>query len=106
MRGQVTLESNQYRLAKRMRWAARIIGLLISAIFLTMLIGEGIAEIMAEDWKVTNQADLVAGILIGVLGVNRSGWLYRILVAGATCRHTASFNRHWIWYPHRRLCRA
>ena len=62
------LESKQYRLAKRMRWAARIIGLLAAATCLTMLIGETVTEVLAEGWKPIN-ADIVAGILIGVLGV-------------------------------------
>ena len=58
-------DSKQYRLAKWMRWAARAIGLLISIFFLTILVGEAIAE----GWETTTQADMVAGILIGVLGV-------------------------------------
>ena len=62
------LGSKQYRLAKRMRWAARIIGLLAAGLCLFMLIGETVAEVLAEGWKPIN-ADIVAGILIGVLGV-------------------------------------
>ena len=62
------LESKQYRLAKRMRWAARIIGLLAAGLCLLMLIGSTVAEVLAEGWKPIN-ADIVAGILIGVLGV-------------------------------------
>ena len=61
------LESKQYRLAKRMRWAARIIGLLAAGVCLLMLIGSTVAEVLAEGWKPIN-ADIVAGILIGVLG--------------------------------------
>ncbi|GAI15578.1 unnamed protein product [marine sediment metagenome] len=61
------LESKQYRLAKRMRWAARIIGLLAAGFCLLMLIGATVAEVLAEGWKPIN-ADIVVGILIGVLG--------------------------------------
>ena len=61
------LESKQYRLAKRMRWAARIIGLLAAGVCLLMLIGSTVAEVLAEGWKPIN-ADIVVGILIGVLG--------------------------------------
>jgi len=61
------LGSKQYRLAKRMRWAARIIGLLAAGFCLLMLIGSTVAEVLAEGWKPIN-ADIVVGILIGVLG--------------------------------------
>jgi len=59
--------SNQHRLAKRMRWAARVIGLLAAGFILAMLIGSTVAEVLAEGWKPIN-ADIVVGILIGVLG--------------------------------------
>ncbi len=61
------LESKQYRLAKRMRWAARIIGLLATGLILVMLIGSTVAEVLAEGWKPIS-ADTVVGSLIGVLG--------------------------------------
>jgi len=61
------LGSKQYRLAKRMRWAARIIGLLAAGLILVMLIGSTVAEVLAEGWKPIS-ADTVVGILIGVLG--------------------------------------
>jgi hypothetical protein len=48
-----------------MRWAARVIGLLISVFLFVILIGEGITE----GWDIATQTDMVAGILIGVLGV-------------------------------------
>ncbi len=51
-----------------MRWAARIIGLLAAGFILAMLIGSTVAEVLAEGWKPID-ADIVAGILIGVLGV-------------------------------------
>jgi len=58
-------DSKQYHLAKWMRWAARAIGLLISVFFLSIFFGEAIAE----GWETTTKADMVAGILIGVLGI-------------------------------------
>ena len=62
------LESKQYRLAKRMRWAARIIGLLAAGFCLLMLIGSTIAEVITGAWATTSQADIIQGSLIGVLG--------------------------------------
>ena len=62
------LESKQYRLAKRMRWAARIIGLLAAVLCLFMLTASTIAEVIAGDWETTSQTDIIQGSLIGVLG--------------------------------------
>ncbi len=62
------LESKQYRLAKRMRWAARVIGLLAAGLCLFMLIGSTVAEVLTGAWKTTSQADIIQGSLIGVLG--------------------------------------
>ena len=62
------LESKQYRLAKRMRWAARIIGLLAAGFILAMLIGSTVAEVLTGAWKTTSQTDIIQGSLIGVLG--------------------------------------
>ena len=62
-------ESNQHRLAKRMRWAARVIGLLAAGVCLLMLIGSAIAEVLTGAWETTSQADIIQGSLIGVLGV-------------------------------------
>jgi len=60
-------ERNVDKIAKRMRWAARVIGLLAATLCLVMLIGEAVAQVVTEGWKAIN-ADIVAGILIGVLG--------------------------------------
>jgi len=62
------LESKKHRLAKRMRWAARIIGLLAAVFCLFMLIGEAVDGILTGAWKTTSQTDLIQGSLIGVLG--------------------------------------
>jgi mannose/fructose/N-acetylgalactosamine-specific phosphotransferase system component IID len=60
------LEIRQERLAKRMRWAARIIGLVAAGFLLAMMIGAAIAEVLTEGWE-TITTD-IEGILIGVLG--------------------------------------
>jgi hypothetical protein len=61
------LENKQYRLAKRMRWAGRIIGLVAAVFLLTMLIGTAIAEVLTNGWELMT-TDIV-GILLGALGV-------------------------------------
>jgi hypothetical protein len=62
------LERKQYRLAKRLRWTGRVIGLVAAGFLLVMFIGEAVAEVIDGGLEPINQADLVAGILIGVLG--------------------------------------
>ena len=62
------LGSKQYRLAKRMRWAARAIGLLAAVLCLFMLTTATIAEVIAGDWGAISQTDMIQGSLIGVLG--------------------------------------
>ena len=61
-------ESNQHRLVKRMRWAARIIGLLAAVLCLFMLTASTIAEVIAGNWGAISQTDIIQGSLIGVLG--------------------------------------
>ena len=61
-------ESNQHRLAKRMRWAARAIGLLAAGLCLLTMTASTIAEVIAGDWETTSQTDIIQGSLIGVLG--------------------------------------
>ena len=56
------LEGEQERLAKRMRWAARIIGLTTAGFLLISLIAGAIVE-AAEDWEPIT----IAGILLAVL---------------------------------------
>ena len=57
------LRSKQHRLAKRMRWAARIIGLLAAGFCLLMLIGETVAEFTTGTWETTSQTDIIQGSL-------------------------------------------
>ena len=59
------MESKQHRLAKRMRWAARVIGLGAAVFFVTMLIGSAVAEVLTEGLEPIT----IEGILLGVLGV-------------------------------------
>ena len=64
------LESGKYRLAKRMRLAARMIGFGIIGFGGTMLIGETIGEILQEGWTVITEATLTdPGVLLGIIGV-------------------------------------
>ena len=62
------MEGRQYRLAKPMRWTGRVIGLVAAGFLLVILIGEAIAEVLNGSLEPINQADMVAGILMGVLG--------------------------------------
>ena len=59
------LESKKYRLAKGVRWAGRIIGLLAAGFFLTMLIGAAIAEVLTE----VSEPITIEGVLLGIVGV-------------------------------------
>ena len=59
--------NNQYHLAKRMRWAARIIGLTAAGFSLLMIIGSTVAEVLAEGWNPID-ANIVVGSLMGILG--------------------------------------
>ena len=58
------MERKQYCLAKGMRWAARIIGLVAAVFLVTMLIGATVAEVLAEGLEPMT----IEGILLGVLG--------------------------------------
>ena len=59
------MESKQYRLAKRMRLAARVIGLLAAGGFLIGLIALAIIDVQAKGWE----AFEIEGILLAVLVV-------------------------------------
>jgi hypothetical protein len=63
------LDGKQYRLAKRMRWAARVIGLLAATVCLAIVVINAAVEGLPEGGEAINQAELVQGIMIGVLGV-------------------------------------
>ena len=55
---------SQYRLAKRMRWAARIISLAAAGFLLAMLIGGALTEGVSRDI-----VEAIQGISLGVLGL-------------------------------------
>ena len=57
------MESKQEHLAKRMRWAARVIGLVAAVFFLTMLIGSAAEALTGNLEPVT-----IGGALLGILG--------------------------------------
>ena len=81
---------NVHHLAKRMRWAARVIGLIITVFGATMLIGEAISEFLAQGFITTS----VEGGLLVMIG----------LVALAGCVSRAASHNWWkfdlaIYYP-------
>ena len=59
----MTEPPRQNYLAKRMKWSARVIGLVAAGFFLIFLIGEGISEIIDEGLAAVE----TAGILLAVL---------------------------------------
>ena len=61
-------ESRQQRVAKAMRWAARVIGLLAATLCLGMLIVSAIANAADPGGEAMGQAELIQGALMGVLG--------------------------------------
>ena len=63
--GQLVLRSNEYHPAKRMRWAARVIGLVAAAFLLAMLIGASIGELLAEE----SEPITIEGVSLVVLAV-------------------------------------
>ena len=76
---QPVLMSNEYRPAKRMRWAARIIGLVAAVFLLAMLIGAGIGELLAEESEpITIEGlSLVVLAVIALAGCIMSWWRQR-----------------------------
>ena len=62
------LEDNRHRVAKQMRWVARVIGLLTAGLCLSMLIVSTTSDVQAEGWEAFTQVEVVQGSLIGVLG--------------------------------------
>lgn len=72
--------SNQYRLAKRLRWAARIIGLSAAGLLSAMLIGSAVAEVLADDSEPITMVGLTLGMLavIALAGSILSWWKGRL----------------------------
>lgn len=63
---------NQRRLAKGIRWAARVIGLVITAFSLMFLIGETVGEILAKGWQPVTMEGLTVGILLVSTAIGRN----------------------------------
>jgi len=57
-------EGNKNRLAKRTRWAGRIIGILVIGGFLLTLIVSGISEAIAGNWEALSD---IEGIMLAVI---------------------------------------
>ncbi len=55
-------EANYPRLAKRLRLAARVIGLVVAGFLLSILTVEGISDVLTKDWE----AIVIEGILLGI----------------------------------------
>ena len=70
------LGSNQYRLAKRMRWAARAIGLVAALFFIGMLIGSAVSEGVGP--MTIESTTLVLLGAIGLAGCIASWWRERL----------------------------
>ena len=63
------MENEKYRLAKRMRLAARVIVLCAVVFGGTMLIGEAVGEILQKGWAVITEATLTdPGVLLVIIG--------------------------------------
>ena len=73
-------ESNQLRSVKRMRGAGRIIGMGITAFFLTFLIGEAVGEITGTSTEPFTMEGITLGLLggIGLAGCVLCGWKERL----------------------------
>ena len=98
------METGQYRLANRMRLAARIIGFVIIGFGGTMLIGEAISEFLREGWAVISEATPAdAGVLLVIIGAvalagfilswrrERIGGILLVSVAAALGVHIANY---------------
>lgn len=74
------LESKRHRLAIRMKWAARIIGLVMAGFFLLILIGEAAGEFLDEGREAIETAGILLGALLGLalLGTIVSWWRLRL----------------------------
>ena len=57
------LDSRQYRLARRMTVAARVIGLGAVGFVLTLLIGETSADFLAQGWAAVSREVIIIGVI-------------------------------------------
>lgn len=59
---------NEHRLAKRMRWAGRVIALILTVFGATMLIGEAVGEFLSQG-SVTTSVEGSTLVLIGLVAL-------------------------------------
>ena len=73
-------EMRQQPLARRMKWAGRLIGLVAAGFFLVFLVGEAISEVLDEGREPLETAGILLGLLQGLalVGVIVSWWRERL----------------------------
>ena len=73
-------EMRQQPLARRMKWAGRLIGLVAAGFFLVFLVGEAISEVLDEGREPLEIAGILLGLLQGLalVGVIVSWWRERL----------------------------
>ena len=59
-------EMRQQLLARRMKWAGRLIGLVAAGFFLVFLVGEAISEVLDEGREPLETAGILLGLLQGL----------------------------------------
>ncbi|MBE9512513.1 MAG: hypothetical protein IMY77_00400 [Chloroflexi bacterium] len=107
------METGKYRLVKRMRLAARIIGFGMVGFGGTMLVGEAVSEYLREGWAViTEVTPTDPGVLLVVIGAvalagcilsrwrERLAGILLVSVAAALGAHIATYagrNHALVW---------
>ena len=73
-------EMRQQLLARRMKWAGRLIGLVAAGFFLVFLVGEAISEVLDEGREPLETAGILLGLLQGLalVGAIVSWWRERL----------------------------
>ena len=73
-------EMRQRPLARRMKWAGRLIGLVAAGFFLVFLVGEAISEVLDEGREPLETAGILLGLLQGLalVGAIVSWWRERL----------------------------
>ncbi len=74
------MESRQYNLARGMKLAGQIIGLVATSFFFAFLAGEAISDIIAKGWAAITAESILMGILIivALTGGILSWWRERL----------------------------
>ena len=73
-------EMRQYPLARRMKWAGRLIGLVAAGFFLVFLVGEAISKVLDKGREPLETAGILLGLLQGLalVGAIVSWWRERL----------------------------